>query len=303
MVRLYEEHANQIVELLMALRDRLPQAFEVKTHGQMPISGNELYDIIMEQLQQQSPPEKDLIEQIVKVLGLPFIENRLSMAAMKQLRNLLMLPSEIDAWVRMVHESWFCPGCGVEMHQGQMVTIEKGETGAKVFCTNCVPPRSVVCNNGKHLMPTTKRLMRAIQEIVTCGFCKSEKEAVKKKEPEDARRPAWMDWGGRGGTETLRDVPPAPRLPQPVRGGPLRAEQGPSVVGYHNTSTAGAITGAHPTVAPIPGDIVVDGRNVWDQLQRMNMEYPAVQPQQAQQPLYHVDVDDLDEGIERDDDR
>lgn len=234
MVRLYPEHARFIVTLLMECQEKWPELFNI-TGGATPTgeypTGKELLEVLTAQLDRQSS-EKDLIDTVVSVLGLPFVENRVASASLRNLRKALLLPDEAKAWQQATNDAWYCPGCGASFFSGDLVTLQKSDHGQRVLCVNCHPPQAVTCENGKHHLSVTKRLQKALEDTKKCDSCKAEAEkAAEKKNPSLAGAATvgtvtgrmWTDMfvgGGRGGDRAGGRVPPAPpTFPVTIREG------------------------------------------------------------------------------------
>lgn len=110
----------------------------------------EIMDAIYIQLRDEQRDDKtnmDLIDEIVRTLGLPFCRNTLSGETINRLRKAILLPDERAGLVKRLRErSMSCSNCGHQFHNGEMGTLYYDGREHVILCTNCHRPTQVACH-------------------------------------------------------------------------------------------------------------------------------------------------------------
>lgn len=118
-------------------------------NGTIP-SLTELIDQIAKQLDGEGTSnDRDLIDTIVKLLGLPYCRNVLGGSNLNNLREALLIPEEISAFKAEISKEMFCGTCGHHFEMGEMTTFTTNGRGpGGIFvCTRCRIPTSVASSN------------------------------------------------------------------------------------------------------------------------------------------------------------
>ena len=119
--------------------------------------------------------DSDLIEQIVKVLQLPFAGNTLSGKTLDQLRKALLLPDEYAGLVdRLNRRELSCAACKRTLQDGEMVSISADRGTNLVVCGICRSPEYIRCS-GCHetLIEVQPKMKNALAKSGVCVNCAS----------------------------------------------------------------------------------------------------------------------------------
>lgn len=173
-VRLYKDIVETVVKGLLEFQREDAVTFELAT-GTPNHTGQQLLDLLMKVVNEE-PAERDLIDQIVGVLRLPYTGNRFSTGTLDRLRQALMLPSELAAFTSSVNEHWQCAVCTHPLEHGEMVTVRREASGQIVVrCSNCAVPELVACADGKHHKSLGRALQQKLQRAGSgCLACEEE---------------------------------------------------------------------------------------------------------------------------------
>lgn len=113
--------------------------------------------VMIDQLGTGNKYDKDIIDGIVRTLGLPWSPNKLLTGShLQQLQKTLLSPSEM-ATTRKVRDSeeLRCPRCDQSFQSGEAVTVQyDGQGKPHIYCTSCAEPAFISCH-GKHKVELT----------------------------------------------------------------------------------------------------------------------------------------------------
>jgi hypothetical protein len=176
------------------------------------------------------PGEADLIDKIVQILGLPHLENRVSIGMLAKLRQALLLPSEIRALTDTMNAAWICGSCRAPIDQGELLTVRRESSNGQrilvIYCARCFDPTFVRCAGGQH------------QARLSTGFARTLRKCLDAECPE------------------CRRAADAPASVQGLPGNPVGRglDPGPagSVMPTWSYSTSPAVAGSAPTPTPSP---------------------------------------------------
>lgn len=218
MIRLYQNVGQQVMLALIALReilDREGQTANTNTlliqagtnfynaapGGIDPGAHAAVYDAMTSLTQKDLPtlPETielvgkqlyskrrgrndvDLIDTIVRALGLPYISNRLSGTMLREIKEHLMIaPADATALAKALREELRCAQCMHIFVDGEMSTYARGDQGvARFFCHKCVRPKVICCDKCGKGAPLSRHMagVHAKAKEVDCGCTTAEKKA------------------------------------------------------------------------------------------------------------------------------
>lgn len=160
--------------------------------------------------------ESDLIDQIVRVLQMPYGRNILTGDRIRALRSAILLPSEQAGLThRLRQREMSCSQCGIALHNEESVTlvVSPNDSSQSIVCHRCHAPHSVPCASCAETASLSTKAMNAMSRMQcpTCQEAKTPKKAP--PSPGDA------------------EVTPAPDTPSPWSalrsrtGGVIRATQ------------------------------------------------------------------------------
>jgi uncharacterized CHY-type Zn-finger protein len=137
---------------------------------------NEMLDQLVEQLSADTN-DVDLIDTIVRILGLPYVANSISEKTLTSLKKAILLPAELIALKNQLKEQeLFCGNCHRALTNGEMVTFNKGGYGNKdlvnFWCVNCKTPDYVACPNCKeHVIDVPVGVTKGLRKRHQCESC------------------------------------------------------------------------------------------------------------------------------------
>lgn len=91
--------------------------------------------------------DRDLIDTIVRLLGLPYSRNTLAGSTLQHLRQALLLPEELADLKRKLEVERFCASCGHKFVSAEMTTYIASGDARCFYCTRCHRPTSVASDN------------------------------------------------------------------------------------------------------------------------------------------------------------
>ena len=213
MIRLYRQMALQLMMTLMYLKDsqiKFENVYttvidrwvgrDVEGHSDAAVSlvrdirenygfratstdYNEMLDQLVEQLSVDTN-DVDLIDTIVRILGLPFAANYVSDKTLTSLKKAILLPAELVALKNSLKDQELhCGNCHKELVSGEMVTFSKGGFGNKdtvnLWCVNCKTPDYVTCPNCKeHVVDVPVGVTKGLRKRHQCQVCAGETPVV-----------------------------------------------------------------------------------------------------------------------------
>jgi hypothetical protein len=149
-----------------ALRNIFQNHFSQGPSQEMPEDVDDLIKVLTDLIIHARKPlnnEGDLIEQMVRILGLPYARNAISGRTLTQLRNALMLPGELGAGAALQTQELACTACNHTFVLGEMTTIHQGENrNIGLMCTGCLPPTSARCRNCAESVPLNQRKVHTL---------------------------------------------------------------------------------------------------------------------------------------------
>lgn len=171
MIRMYRYAVEQLVMLLVYLKsvDPTPEmisdvARRVRDDSNSPVGSaldhaldypmpkidevlNELVAQIGQSYQVQSA-DATFIDQLVRILKLPFGRQYLMGGDVEALRKAILLPDEMIGLVdRLAQEELYCFGCHTPFRDSELVVYKKGSKDRTVFCMKCSTPAWVACSH------------------------------------------------------------------------------------------------------------------------------------------------------------
>jgi len=85
--------------------------------------------------------DRDLIDTIVRTIGLPYARNAIAGSSLDSLRAAILLPEEIVNLKTSLEKETFCVSCGHKFMSGEMATYNGVSRGSRGFlCTRCTQP-------------------------------------------------------------------------------------------------------------------------------------------------------------------
>lgn len=133
--------------------------------------------------------DRDLIDTIVRVIGLPHARNILAGGSLNRLREAILLPEElIDLKAQLAQEA-FCYGCGHQFLAGEMSTfVSNGgvKSGGEWACTRCHKPSYVASERD------TKRSL-VISQIKGLEACLKKKHIDDSDKYVEANKDGWIE--------------------------------------------------------------------------------------------------------------
>ena len=166
-----EGHSNEAVSLVRDIREN----YSFKAH-------NEDYDVMLDQLVEQLSKETndvDLIDTIVRILGLPYATSYVSEKTLTSLKKAILLPGElVNLKNSLKEQELHCGNCHKELMSGEMVTFSKGGFGIKdavnFWCVNCKTPDYVACPNCKeHVVDMPVGVTKGLRKRKPCAACEA----------------------------------------------------------------------------------------------------------------------------------
>lgn len=124
-----------------------------------------------------SSQDKDLLDAIVRVTGLPYARNRMSGDVLESLKKALLLPDEIAGLKeRLGREEMHCTTCGKKFMNGEMGSFINERGRSSVMCTNCYHPVWIASGCQKHSTEITQSVIKSIIKLgqTACETCKAE---------------------------------------------------------------------------------------------------------------------------------
>jgi len=208
MIRLYKEFVEQLLFVLIYLRDargnirwsdiqshlynnwrhlgRSPHSTtdvvalvqEIFSDNKMLDGMDDLIDTLVKTIRvanQQTEGDKDLIDAMVRTLQLPYVRQKIDATLLQKLRAALLLPEEMAGLQeRLKKEELYC-GCGRKFVAGEMVAYTMGgDLQPKFQCINCFTPSYMPCQSGKHYMSLPTSTLKTLKKHmgVECEQCK-----------------------------------------------------------------------------------------------------------------------------------
>lgn len=115
----------------------------------------------------------DLMDEVVKILKLPYGQNVVSGKMMEALRKAILIPEEIAAFSQKVKANELpCVGCGHEFHHQEVATISRVGGTATIYCLSCLEPEYVSCRtcagSHEHLPKGFAKMMHNRHQCQTC---------------------------------------------------------------------------------------------------------------------------------------
>ena len=167
-----EGHSNEAVSLVRDIRE--DYSFKAQ---------NEDYDVMLDQLVEQLSKETndvDLIDTIVRILGLPYATSYVSEKTLTSLKKAILLPGElVNLKNSLKEQELHCGNCHKELISGEMVTFSKGGLGGvkdsvNFWCANCLLPTYVACPNCKDkVIDMPVGVTKGLRKRKPCAACEA----------------------------------------------------------------------------------------------------------------------------------
>lgn len=174
MIRLYREIVKQLVAVLEHLQSLFPndvrhwdniiQAAD-QTHGNGPQTLDELRRLLDSQVKEKKNVEGDLIDLMVKAVGLAYAPNRWTPDMIKRLRKVLLIPNEFNALQSVLKKQELrCLNCKRELFHHQLVVLSRAGNDPCLYCTTCQVPSSIAAEAGERTIKVSKSLLNALKK-------------------------------------------------------------------------------------------------------------------------------------------
>lgn len=215
MIRLYRQFVEQIVLILLFLKDHSVDGSRVRDHvsnavrNRVQVNTN-VYNIV-DRAMDTNPPDfdemlvdlvnqldqtldakgkhvvGDFIDQIVKILQLPWGKQYIRGGDMDALRKAILLPSEMSGLTgRIRQREMSCSGCHIPVRHGELVTIsiDGPLQVSEIYCIKCLPPSKVACTYPGCDMKAKihPNLSKMLSKEMDCGLGKSHQDLYKQQE-------------------------------------------------------------------------------------------------------------------------
>ncbi len=175
--------------------------------------------------------DKNLLDQIVLCLQMPYSRNVLSGDALRRLRQALLLPSEQAGLnARLTAREMSCSQCGIPLHDRESVTIMRtGDNAQTLVCHRCSSPHHVPCASCENVANLSSKAMAAMSRM-QCESCNAKKATALKSPPplEEVEAPHPVFRSGRGAAGAVTRA--GGGVPTPRGGQPRVAPGGPNPI-------------------------------------------------------------------------
>lgn len=242
---------------------RVDRQFSTENSG-IPTTPDELIRELEQRLYSDGGKETDggIIDTIVDILHLPFVENGISSKQLRQLRKALFSPEELMILREELKKQELMCGCGHVFESGELGTLRTNEEGGvRLHCASCLRPTRIACRCGKKAQNLSDRGSKLIWKETACSHGEIREET-------DVSEP-----------ETVRVEDPAPEVPanEPIEVAMNRARDWARELANRRAGQAEAVGGGgrgggqrwrqdgHPVVHPAnirPANIHIDGPRV-----------------------------------------
>lgn len=134
---------------------------------------NEAVEGISQQLESSTIRERDLLDQMVEVMNLPWTTNAFNNTTRDALRKALLIPSEIEA-LQEFGKNLYCGICRVPLVKGEMCTLTEGTNsygkkfGLVFACHKCVRPTVVQPDCCEKKVPLNRKLRNSLGGTILC---------------------------------------------------------------------------------------------------------------------------------------
>lgn len=131
----------------------------------------QMIDQLTGQLTASEGNDRDLIDTIVRILGLPHARNTMSGATLSMLRSAILLPDELVTLKAHIKEAMSCMACGHKFSHGEMSVCSKAEGSDSngFYCTRCQKPSFIASETDiTKIIPVSsvKGLMTALKRQI-----------------------------------------------------------------------------------------------------------------------------------------
>lgn len=119
--------------------------------------------------------DKDLIDQLVDILQLPYPRNTLSGKTLEYLSKAILLPEELGKLsARLKGQEMACGTCGRDLQSGEGVTIAADGKSRVLLCSGCRIPDFFACKCGLGLGELPDKWRKALGKgIIKCPTCRT----------------------------------------------------------------------------------------------------------------------------------
>lgn len=211
MIRLYREMAETLLMLLLFIKDRGVSLRDVRNYAEenwyrvdtrnatqeetvavvryaleSPSADPPTFDSLIKTLVSQlrakvygdSRKEGDLIDRLVRALGLPYSRNVIGGSTMDALKKALLLPEELAGLnKRLTEKEKSCGMCGHNMERGDLASIFYDGTGYIIVCANCSTPSHLPCGYcGTERIPLSSETREVLRPKERCKKCARKEE-------------------------------------------------------------------------------------------------------------------------------
>lgn len=154
---------TEVVEVVRETMDREPD------REYMTLTS--LIDPIAKQIRSgmnRTAHDKDLIDTIVRTLQLGYVRNKFSSDMIRQLKNAILLPSElVGLKAKLKKEELTCSNCEHVFVNGEMssVVMNDRDQTPGLYCVRCFKPERVACQKRTHAVNVPKSLWKQLDKI------------------------------------------------------------------------------------------------------------------------------------------
>lgn len=114
--------------------------------------------------------DRDLIDTVVRILGLPYTRNVVSASTIQALQRAILLPEELSDLKQKAAKERYCFACGHLFANGEMATvIHSGDNKIDFCCTRCQRPSYIASDNSsKTSLPIAEQ--KALHQALSKKF-------------------------------------------------------------------------------------------------------------------------------------
>lgn len=131
---------------------------------------DELISMMVKQLNSKTElNDRDLIDTIVRTLGLPYAKNFLAGSSIGRLRDAILVPDELIELKTALTKESSCSGCGHKFENGEMSSFLSSDKGGVFVCSRCRKPSYVASDtDSKVSIPVSE--VKGLQEVLKKKF-------------------------------------------------------------------------------------------------------------------------------------
>lgn len=121
------------------------------------------------QLTKKRSDDADLLDTVVRLVQLPYVNNYISARTLLDLRDAILTPSEQKSVKTALKDSIQCAQCRRDLTSGEMVSIHTDKNMPCVICHKCQRPQYVACDHCEKPMIISGKVTGTHMKGVDCG--------------------------------------------------------------------------------------------------------------------------------------